>query len=266
MTFLFWNLGHPSEAQALLPRLARAHAADVVIVAECLDIATVQSALNEPDTQYYLSPGRSRVEVFTRFSESYCRTVEDHHLYTLRALEIPGVLPLLFAAAHLPSGLQTPLESRNEHCRSFARRVHAAEAALGHRNTVVIGDFNLNPFDAGIAFAGGFHAVSDRRLAARGARIIQGEEFPFFYNPMWRFFGDFNQAPGSYYYRRADHTEYFWHLYDQVLIRPDLLRYFRDDGIALPATVDGVGLLNRVGQPDRLTASDHLPLVLRLHL
>ncbi len=66
----------------------------------------------------------------------------------------------------------------------------AQETHLGHRNTVVIGDLNVNPFEDALTAADGLQGVMDRAVAARPARTVQGHAWDYFYNPMWSRLGD----------------------------------------------------------------------------
>lgn len=95
--------------------------------------------------------------------------------------------------------------------------------------------------------------------------MVGGRRYRMFYNPMWRFFGDGCPGPpGTYYYWRAEHECAFWYMFDQVLLRPDLLRYFSDPDLEV-LTTDGVSsFLRPDGTPDPEAASDHLPVLIRL--
>jgi hypothetical protein len=121
----------------------------------------------------------------------------------------------------------------------------------------------MNPFDPGVA--GALHAVSSRAVARRGGHEIRGQWFPLFYNPMWGCFGDRTEGPpGSYYLHASKPLNYYWNLYDQVLLRPGLMdllqevRVLEDDG--------QTSLLTRHGLPDGSAGSDHLPVLFRLDL
>jgi hypothetical protein len=84
---------------------------------------------------------------------------------------------------------------------------------------------------------------------------------------MWGYFGDVTGSPaGTYYYERAEQTMYFWNIFDQVLLRPDLLPYFRSEDLQI-LTGDGrSSFLSAKGLPDNSIASDHLPVLFKLHL
>ena len=97
-----------------------------------------------------------------------------------------------------------------------------------------------------------------------GERTVDAKPYDMFYNPMWRFFGDHTPGPaGTYWYRPAKPVVYGWNLYDQLLLRPDLM-----DRLADLRILDRVGdqSLLRNGRPDAAVASDHLPLYFAVDL
>ncbi len=110
------------------------------------------------------------------------------------------------------------------------------------------------------------HAVMTKKLAEKGSRIVQGADYRFFYNPMWGFFGDRTAGPPGTYYRRAPSVaELFWHMLDQVLLRPALMNLLHD--LAILDAVGGERLLTQPGElPRSALYSDHLPLAFRLDL
>ena len=131
-----------------------------------------------------------------------------------------------------------------------------------------MGDFNMDPFENPMVEAAGFNCVRVHSVAAKrgGVRTYAGEEYPYFYNPMWNFLGDeAAHAPGTYFYDRGRAVTHYWHMFDQVLIRPeirknllyDTLRIVEHDGEDSLVTVDG--------RPDS-TKSDHLPITFKLEL
>lgn len=156
-------------------------------------------------------------------------------------------------------------EDQREIAADLAREIQEAESLVGHTRTIVIGDLNMNPFEAGVAGASGLHGVMDRRIAARGSRIVRGKRRMFFYNPMWSKFGDADSSPpGTYFRADGVHVSYFWHMFDQVLVRPSLLGSLDDGGVNIVVELGGQSLLTDRGRPNRAVASDHLPVVCRL--
>jgi hypothetical protein len=148
----------------------------------------------------------------------------------------------------------------------FAGRVGHHESTRAHARTLVIGDFNAHPYQRGMVSADGLHAVPTRAVAARKHRTVDGQRYKMFYNPMWRYFGDAGPGPpGTYYRWRAEHECAFWYVFDQVLLRPDLLPYFTDPNLEV-LTTDGVdSFLRPDGTPNPDVGSDHLPVLIRLN-
>ena len=82
---------------------------------------------------------------------------------------------------------------------------------------------------------------------------------------MWSLLGDASAGPpGSYYRRKSEQVAYFWHMYDQVLIRPELLPKFKNENLKILENDGSVPIL-RNGIPDSKIASDHLPILFRLN-
>jgi hypothetical protein len=125
----------------------------------------------------------------------------------------------------------------------------------------------MNPFESGMVSAAGLHAVMDRRIAREGSRVVQGREYPFFYNPMWGLLGDGSRGPaGTFFHRHAEQEAYFWNMFDQVLVRPALLDRFDFKDLAILDDTGAEPLVKDSGVPDRDVGSDHLPVLFRLNL
>lgn len=268
-TFLFWNL-NKSPLEALVSELAEIHQIDVLILAECEIPAHVMlEALNRhPGSNFHLTDSEcEKIVIYTRFSGEFIQKKFDSDRLTARRLMLPGSGEILLAAVHAPSKRDWRDQSQSFECVELASTICSIEQEVGHRRTVLVGDFNLNPFEGGIVAANGFNAVMSRNVAARDSRRVQGKDYTFFYNPMWEHFGDATDGPsGTYYYASSEHVEYFWHMFDQVLIRPELLSIFRSDDLKILSSAAETSLLTAKGLPNTSVASDHLPILFRLDL
>ena len=125
----------------------------------------------------------------------------------------------------------------------------------------------MSPFEDGIINANGLHGVMSKNIAQEKIRMINKRKYPFFYNPMWNLLGDDNsESPGTYYYRRAEHNILFWYMFDQVLIRPDLLDNFNSQDLKILTSDGNISFLTINGIPDKKVVSDHLPIFFKLNL
>src|ERR1022692_4901300 len=96
-----------------------------------------------------------------------------------------------------------------------------------------------------------------------GKHLVQRQKYKFFYNPMLNHFGDHGETCGTFYFEGSEHLCYYWNLFDQVLLRPDLLNGFVPENVRILTSIGDSSLL-RDGQPDKDTLSDHLPVTLEL--
>src|SRR5436190_7971847 len=269
VTFLFWNLNRQPRQEAI-GRLVARHNVDVRILAEdaISEYVVLESIHRESGHRFQQPMSESRrIDIFTHFPQSAVTAVLDDHSRPVTVRRLIGrSQDILLAAVHFPSKLNWSDDDQSQAATDLSSDIRDAEAEYGHRRTVLVGDFNMNPFEVGITAAQSLHAVMTKDIALRMSRVVGGREHPFFYNPMWGFFGDRTTGPpGTYYYAGATPVSYFWNIFDQVLIRPELLDCFRDD-VEILVDDGQKSLLNHRGLPDRENGSDHLPICFRLEL
>lgn len=270
VTFLFWNINKKPLLESIT-WLVHNHNIDVLILAESqLKDINILKSLNLPSEACYtiMPPGLpSPIRIYSRFSPRFINPIEDVGGIAIRQIMPPIGLDLLLIAVHLPSKLHQAEHDQVFNCTRFARIIEEAESKIGHTRTLIIGDLNMNPFECGMVGAEGFHAISDRRIAAIGTRQVAGESRRFFYNPMWNYFGDTPPGPpGTYFYNTGTQVNHYWNIFDQVLIRPELLEKFSDENLSVITEIDSRPLLSESGRPNRSFASDHLPILLGLKL
>ncbi|MBV7339064.1 hypothetical protein KFU94_64775 [Chloroflexi bacterium TSY] len=84
---------------------------------------------------------------------------------------------------------------------------------------------------------------------------------------MWSLSGDISPGPpGTYYFHPSGYSSYYWHIFDQLLIRPDLLEFFDHNTLKVVDTDGEKSLLLDNGTPDKFQTSDHLPLLFQIEL
>lgn len=266
-TCLFWNT-NGRDRTGLVGQLSAQVQADVVVLAEPgVASEAVLTELRRAVDESYREPHTEtrRLYLFGRNDGLGLREIYGDTLgrVTVRLLHL-GQNVLLFAALHLPSKLHFGPADRTAEAQVISEEIRRIEVERGHRRTIVVGDLNMNPFEAGVAQASGFHGMMSKATVMADDRTVQGREYPFFYNPMWGFFGDRTDGPpGTYHYRHSGHLSYDWNIFDQLLVRPDVLRSF-DTDVEIVSEIGQVGLLGRDGLPDADVGSDHLPIVFRL--
>ena len=267
-TIAFWNLAKQTRL-GLLVEMMVGNGIEILAVSE-QEFEPADLILGYTNKTrrplYSLSIGvPSRVQFYATLPDNLFQPVTDDPYYAMTHYQPLVGESLLLVGVHLPSKLHETGEDQATTARRLSDEIKATEARLGHRRTVVIGDFNMDPFESGMVNGDGLHGVMDRRIAARRSRVIKDRHQPFFYNPMWKLMGDNSaRALGTYYRGASSFISYFWHTFDQVLLRPSLLEFFQEDRLRIVEAIGTTSLLAPGGVGIKTTVSDHLPLVLTL--
>jgi hypothetical protein len=269
ITFLFWNLDKKS-LKSNIKNLAGNFDVDIFMFAECaISPDILLRTLNEDSVSYYYCPniGCQKITIFTRFSSDLLKVKMETNRLTIRHLTLPGLRDILLAVMHFPDKSHWNDPSQTSECYRISDIIKKVEQEVSHSRTILVGDFNMNPFEHGLVSAIGFNAVMSRGTANKKNRTVQGEKYPFFYNPMWNYFGDETPGPpGTYYYNVSEHIGYFWNIFDQVLIRPELLPCIDKNFIQILDSDGTKSFLSSQGVPNSSIVSDHLPILFKLNL
>ncbi|HEX8735771.1 MAG TPA: endonuclease/exonuclease/phosphatase family protein [Pyrinomonadaceae bacterium] len=271
MTFLFWNI-RKNPLQDLLAVLVREHSVDVLILAECeIDDVTLLETLNKNQSPKYgialnYVPNK-RIKIFTLLPRDSFQPLRDEGTAVFHLLHPPIGKEIILVSVHLSSKMFQSDRDQAFNVTTLAQAIREVEIQVGHSRTLVVGDLNMNPFEDGLVAAATLHAVMTKEIALRKSRIVSGEEKLFFYNPMWGQFGDYTPGvPGTYYYGSGNQVNYFWNIFDQVLLRPQLLTHFDEKNLQILSDVGKKSLLNKRGIPNTSFASDHLPILFQLSI
>jgi hypothetical protein len=271
LTLLFWNLNRRKRPE-ILGRLVRNHNVDILLLAENStpsDELLENLNSNQP-TRFIDNSINSlceRISIYSRLPSHQIAPIYETSQLTIRHLNWSATCDVLLAVTHLRSKLYQRDHSQIGIATEMARDIARQEQKIGHQRSLLIGDMNMNPFEHGMVLASGLHATMDRRIAMREGRKLDGKDFPFFYNPMWSLLGDASSGPpGTYYRSGSEHGDYFWHMFDQVLLRPGLLSLFNNDNLKVIDSDGEVSFLTKDGTPNKKIASDHLPILLRLNV
>jgi hypothetical protein len=276
LNVLFWNFNcEESDPAAVLARVAQHFEVDVLAVAESTaDSETVLIHLRSNDPAFERpTETHPRVQFFTRFPGEFLEPFRSDERLDGRRLRLPGRKEILIGGIHAFDRRNFgDQDSRYSKCHSVRQTLREAERDAGHNRTILMGDFNMNPFEKGMVDPNvGFGAVLNRDLALR---LSGGDgSSPRFYNPMWARLGRrIPDPPGTFYWDKvAEPLNIFWHCLDQVLIRPELLDTFDDESLRILTSIPGSGgemidLIRSARKHWIVQVSDHLPIRFRLNL
>lgn len=263
---LFWNAGRSSPDKEILD-LIRTTGANFVALAEYSgDIRNLLRGLNDSGLDFFLVPiiGCERIHLLTAFEPTYLHHGREADRYTIKELALPGCIRLLICLVHLPSKLHAEDVDQLHTALYFKQDIESAEADAGHDNTIVFGDFNMNPFDDGMVSAAALNSVPCLTLAKKEVRKVGGRNHTFFYNPMWNLLGDFEGPPGTYFHKSPGYLSHYWNLLDQVLLRPSIADRLKKNSLTVITEAGTSSLVSENGGKPKL--SDHLPICFSIEI
>lgn len=245
--------------------LVKHHQPDVLVLAEIGDAPKeIVNALTFDESVFYYNedPICEKIFIFSKYKDEFVPLVTSTLRLSVRSIEVPDYPSFNLMGIHYQSKLHWDFMDQAAYTVVANNVIEKFETQQKNKKTLLIGDFNMNPFEPGMIQATGFHGVINKSVAKKQQRRIDGKDYPFFYNPMWSFFGDNGKgiAKGTYYQSYAKPINYFWNIFDQVLLRPNLINYFNEDDLQIITNFgEELNLLKRSGLINK-DISDHLPI------
>lgn len=177
----------------------------------------------------------------------------------------PIVYQLFFVHLASPLGAGNAASNSIRTAAGLRSAIEKHEAQEANGDTLVIGDFNMRPYDEGMVVPLGLHAAPCMHAASK-SRTIDGEKYPYFYNPMWELLGNWSTSrqPGTFYWvNKTDATK--WHLIDQVIVRPAFAQKLSSGKPYIHTKAGSIELLSKRGAIQK-DISDHLPITISLSI
>ena len=266
--FLFWNIRNTA-SESVVADIAASKHADIVALAEakCVDdIALIAELQNSSRRKYEAVPGAFRIKVYSCLPRTYIKTLSDTVDGVFLSVKQSLGPSLLLSLVHLQSKMGIDPASVDMMATRFRPQIEMMEQSVRHSRTLVMGDFNMDPFDGGLVDSEAFHSTMCRVIAKRGERTVRGASRKLFYNPMWRLLGDRSSTspPGTFYRNKSESKALFWHMVDQVLIRPEAVDLVNIDSLEIVTNTSNLSLRSDNGLPNR-KYSDHFPIFIETY-
>lgn len=269
---LFWNTNINSKNCNDIERNSRIEDAivqltidmqcDIIVLAE-YNIETIglcnKLSLKNRDFEEDVIIQDSRIKVISdKLLEK--ELIRDNKYYVIQNF-MKNAHSFLLAGVHFPSKLYTNPGDIRLVGGDFSRDMLESEKEVMHKNTIIVGDFNANPFEELMTDAGYIHAIYDATAVEnKKYRIVYEKERQMFYNPMWNFLGDFNESMGTYYSDTGKAEKFYWNIFDQVIISADVIKAFLKESLTIITKVQYISFVKKDKHPDSKMYSDHLPI------
>ncbi|MBK9161156.1 MAG: endonuclease/exonuclease/phosphatase family protein [Nitrosomonadales bacterium] len=266
MKILFWNTQNKPLVSELT-ELILEEDCDVAAFCETTDatvLATV-SALGAQHNKAYLfqaTPGCERIRVVLKDGFEVVSLLNQHKYFSLMKLCSAGK-ELIVGFVHFPSKYSHSLDEVRRASELLHMQLQEEERTHGVIDSLIIGDFNVDPFEMPMISFSGLSATNSRDCFSKDVVTRADESKRLFYNPMWSLYSLHAERPGSHKYRRLGEDVISWHFLDQVIIRPSLIDKFDFNALKLISNTTNYSFANRNGKP---SLSDHLPIACEIGL
>ena len=249
--FLFWNLCRKS-LESNISRLSTYLNVDLLLLCEC-KIKNSQLLLSINNSRssnlfHFIAENDRGIKIFSTFGNTEFEVVPTTipELIILRVIKVN----VLVFVVHLPSKMHFTKDAIFT-SRQIVKEINRVESLHSTSKSMVIGDFNVNPFEKAMVDYNCFNAVMSIDIANNKFRQVSTEKYPYFYNPMWSFFGDLSSySPGTYLYEtHSSDNHYRWNMLDQVIMKPDLIPFFNSSSVKI-VNDDGINKL-KLSKPSK---------------
>ena len=181
---VFWNLKR-KDLTGIVCELAFATNADVLVLNECTVPIhkTLHALKSRVDQQFFVPKSNSedRFHCFCRKSALDLTEVHKGFRTSVRKLNLAST-PALLGLVHGVDIRNYDSDTRQSVAQYLADELRFVESEQGHNRLILMGDFNMNPYDRGMNLAMGMNAMTTRACVAPGHRIFLGKTYDLYYN------------------------------------------------------------------------------------
>lgn len=259
MKILYWNTHNEDNIEVITDLVLSVNADHIVFSEVKSNQKEISDELKKHQYSLLESYNQNTIHLTRYAIELYELVLIDNHINAVEYNTVIGPR-IIIAGVHLPSKLYKDTMNQYDLSTEYIRKINEFELKYNNHNTIIIGDFNFAPYENAMIGHKAFHATMCKKMANTGSRIVDDVSKNFFYNPMWRIYGKYIDKLGTYYYRSSSSFEYYWYLFDQVIIRPSLIPYFIESSLEI---VDKTSKFKLVKENDSTSFlySDHLPIL-----
>lgn len=265
MKFLFWNIQNKDLLEEVTELIVEEDC-DIFAVAET-DDALIEKVVEKLRIEYnagyysYSTPGCERIKIIAKFPIANMSLLNQHKYFSLIKVE-SGENAIIVGFVHLPSKYSHTLDIIRSISELLGNQLILEEDAHSITESILIGDFNTDPFEMPMISFSGISATNGIDCSNRGTVTRTGLKSKLFYNPMWTLYSKYKERPGSHRYIRLGEDVVSWHFLDQVIIRPTLVDDFNFESLRLIFETTNYNYLN-INKAPKL--SDHLPLTCEIN-
>ena len=273
INILFWNVGTTKQnvndnerndrIDVIIKDLIIENGIDIAIFCEYL--VNLENMCNSLSIEYEefniaLLPSDCRVKMIYK-TKYQLNLLRDSKYYFIFSFE-NYLHDFLLSGVHFPSKLHATKRDIELVAEQYIRDLKEVELSVGHNRSIVVGDFNANPFDEMMILANYFNAIPYSDIVEhKKERRVYGKDYQMFYNPMWNIVGDINKINSTYYFDSGGAMDLYRNIYDQVIVSADMIEHYEKAALKIITMTSTQTLIDDEDRPNKKEYSDHLPIV-----
>ena len=262
LNILFWNL-HGKSIEKIIAECLIENDISMAAFSEFngIDFQKLEKSLFK---QYhlvqslYVDPSQTQGNIHTRLivkNSIEATAIQEQGRYSIFKIKT-SMQQYILVAIHLQDRRNKKTIDRIHTIEKIKADIEKYEKELKCNSTIVIGDFNANPYDEELLSVHGFNAVLFKDIILSNEyRKYEFLEYKHFYNPILDFISASNKMHGSFYHSGDSYTP-IWHCVDQILLRKELVHNLGE--LKYIMKIGDTNLI-KIKRPDD-SISDHLPL------
>lgn len=259
INLLFWNL-KKNAIEVYLANCMIENNIDIAIVAEFqgIEFSKLDKCLK---SNYCHIEGIGGCEKITLLAKKdiFVTVKREQDRYVLYLIEKNNNKYVL-AGIHLQDRKNSDSQQRIAKIGRLVNDIKNLEESAKCKNTIIIGDFNANPYDIELLAMNAFNAVLFKEIILKSeTRTVDGETYRRFYNPILHYISEKTKMYGSHYYNQGSATP-IWHCIDQVLVGKKLVNAI--DDVKYLKKINDKSLIKSIRPNTEI--SDHLPLLVSI--
>lgn len=266
MNVLFWNMQGKILDECLLEIILENNCDFIVLAEYPGNVEAVCNCLNTRGNKDFSAvPNMGGCDKIKAMINSVYRveSILEQSRYQIVKIKT-SYYQLIVAMMHNISKLYASEEEQSENLRQMNYDILEKEKEHQTRNVLIVGDLNVNPFEKSCVAANTVHGIPYKEELRQEGRKVQGRIYREFYNPMWKFLGRKESPFGTCFYNQSALINYFWNIFDQFLVRPELADALDEESLSIITKTATKSLVDKNGKPDSRLYSDHLPVFVRI--